>query len=163
MGEKLRIMLARMNYSATKTVPFYYINDKSCFVNLQGGGAEIYLSKGDIIKLTTDKALFAEGDNETLYVDYENITKVMKEGGIIFVDDGLISLKVVEIGSNYLQVEVLNDAKLGSKKGVNLPNVEVDLPAVSEQDKKDILFGVKHEVRVHSFICFLNTLLTCCR
>lgn len=156
-------MLARMNYSATKTVPFYYINDKSCFVNLQGGGAEIYLSKGDIIKLTTDKAFFAEGDNETLYVDYENITKVMKEGGIIFVDDGLISLKVVEIGSNYLQVEVLNDAKLGSKKGVNLPNVEVDLPAVSEQDKKDILFGVKHEVRVHSFICFLNTLLTCCR
>lgn len=111
-----------------------------------GGGAEINLSKGDIIKLTTDKAFFAEGDNETLYVDYENITKVMKEGGIIFVDDGLISLKVVEIGSNYLQVEVLNDAKLGSKKGVNLPNVEVDLPAVSEQDKKDILFGVKHEV-----------------
>lgn len=154
MGEKLRIMLARMNYSATKTVPFYYINDKSCFVNLQGGGAEIYLSKGDIIKLTTDKAFFSEGDNETLYVDYENITKVMKEGGIIFVDDGLISLKVVEIGSNYLQVEVLNDAKLGSKKGVNLPNVEVDLPAVSEQDKKDILFGVKHEVRVHSFIVF---------
>lgn len=152
-----------MNYSATKTVPFYYINDKSCFVNLQGGSAEIYLSKGDIIKLTTDKAFFSEGDNETLYVDYENITKVMKEGGIIFVDDGLISLKVVEIGSNYLQVEVLNDAKLGSKKGVNLPNVEVDLPAVSEQDKKDILFGVKHEVRVHSFICFLNTLLTCCR
>lgn len=111
-----------------------------------GGSAEIYLSKGDIIKLTTDKAFFSEGDNETLYVDYENITKVMKEGGIIFVDDGLISLKVVEIGSNYLQVEVLNDAKLGSKKGVNLPNVEVDLPAVSEQDKKDILFGVKHEV-----------------
>lgn len=111
-----------------------------------GGSAEIHLSKGDIIKLTTDKAFFAEGDNETLYVDYENITKVMNEGGIIFVDDGLISLKVVEIGSNYLQVEVLNDAKLGSKKGVNLPNVEVDLPAVSEQDKKDILFGVKHEV-----------------
>lgn len=111
-----------------------------------GGSAEIHFSKGDIIKLTTDKAFFAEGDNETLYVDYENITKVMKEGGIIFVDDGLISLKVVEIGSNYLQVEVLNDAKLGSKKGVNLPNVEVDLPAVSEQDKKDILFGVKHEV-----------------
>lgn len=114
---------------------------------LKGGGtAEISLSKGDILKLTTDKAFFAEGDNTTLYVDYENITKVMKEGGIIYVDDGLISLKVREIGSNYLLVEVLNDSKLGSKKGVNLPNVEVDLPAVSEQDKKDILFGVKHEV-----------------
>lgn len=134
----------------------------SCFVYLQGGTAEISLSKGDILKLTTDKAFFAEGDNTTLYVDYENITKVMKEGGIIYVDDGLISLKVREIGSNYLLVEVLNDSKLGSKKGVNLPNVEVDLPAVSEQDKKDILFGVKHEVGLHSFICFLITILICC-
>ena len=57
----------------------------SCFVYLQGGTAEITLSKGDILKLTTDKAFFAEGDNTTLYVDYENITKVMKEGGIIYV------------------------------------------------------------------------------
>lgn len=82
----------------------------------------------------------------------------MKEEGIIYVDDGLISLKVVEIGPNYLLTKVLNDAKLGSKKGVNLPNIEVDLPAVSEQDKKDILFGVEQDVRLFYFVCF-NLLL----
>lgn len=48
-----------------------------------------------------DKVFFVEGDNEIFYVDYENIIKVMKEGGIIFVDDGLILFKVVEIGLNY--------------------------------------------------------------
>ena len=72
----------------------------------------------------------------------------MKEGQIIFVDDGLISLKVVEIGKTYLLTKVLNDAKLGSKKGVNLPEVEVDLPALSEQDIKDIHFGIEQEVRI---------------
>lgn len=77
----------------------------------------------------------------------------MKEGGIIYVDDGLISLQVVEIGATYLLTKVLNDGKLGSKKGVNLPNVEVDLPAVSEQDKKDIAFGVEQEVCI-SFYSF---------
>ena len=104
------------------------------------------MSKGDLLKLSTDKKYYDQGDENTIYVDYENITKVMKEGGIIYVDDGLISLQVGEISSTYLLTKVLNDGKLGSKKGVNLPNVEVDLPAVSEQDKKDIAFGVEHGV-----------------
>lgn len=56
----------------------------------------------------------------------------MKEEGIIFVDDGFILLKVVEIGIIYLLIKILNDVKLGSKKGVNLLNVEVDLLVVSE-------------------------------
>ena len=113
----------------------------------QGGNAEISLSKGDLLKLSTDKKDYDQGNTQMIYVDYENITKVMKEGSIIYVDDGLISLRVVEIGTNYVLTKVLNEAKLGSKKGVNLPNCEVDLPAVSEQDKKDLLFGVEQEVR----------------
>jgi len=80
----------------------------------------------------------------------------MKLGGIIFVDDGLISLQVVEKGETYLLTKVLNDAKLSSKKGVNLPNVEVDLPALSEQDIKDLQFGVEHGV---SFIMNSKMLL----
>ena len=64
------------------------------------------------------------------------------------MDDGLISLKVVEIGKSHLLTRVLNNAKLGSKKGVNLPDVEVDLPALSEQDIKDIHFGVEQGVGV---------------
>ena len=121
---------------------------KACCYLLQGGSGEISLEKDELLKFSTDKAHYDQGDENTIFVDYQNITNVVKEGQIIFVDDGLISLKVVKIGKSYLLTTVLNNAKLGSKKGVNLPDVEVDLPALSEQDIKDIHFGVEHGVSV---------------
>lgn len=66
---------------------------------LEGGGsAEIELNKGEKIKLTTDTALTDKGNKDCIFVDYTNIVKVVQVGSKIFVDDGLISLIVVEIG-----------------------------------------------------------------
>ncbi|XP_022905593.1 pyruvate kinase-like [Onthophagus taurus] len=114
---------------------------------LEGGpSAEVELVKGEEIKVTTDKAYAEKSSAQVLYVDYDNITSVCQPDNHIFIDDGLMSLKVGSIQGQTMVCTVDNGGKLGSKKGVNLPGVNVDLPAVSEKDKADLQFGVEQGV-----------------
>uniref|UniRef100_A0A1D1XJG8 Pyruvate kinase n=1 Tax=Anthurium amnicola TaxID=1678845 RepID=A0A1D1XJG8_9ARAE len=85
-------------------------------------------------------------DLKIMYVDYKNLPKVIEVGKLIYVDDGVLSFEVLEIHDDHVKVKALNNGKLSSKKGVNLPDTDVDLPAVSEKDKNDLLFGVENNV-----------------
>lgn len=114
---------------------------------LEGGAsAEIELKKGDTIRLTTNKAYAEKGTGKIVFVDYSNIVNVIKPKNRIFVDDGLISLIAEEVTGDTLVCTIENGGSLGSRKGVNLPGVPVDLPAVSEKDKADLQFGVEQDV-----------------
>ncbi|RYP81600.1 hypothetical protein DL769_001928 [Monosporascus sp. CRB-8-3] len=111
------------------------------------GDVDLELKAGTIMNITTDEKYATSCDTENLYVDYKNITKVIEPGRIIYVDDGIQAFKVLEIiDDQTLKVEALNNGYISSKKGVNLPNTDVDLPALSEKDKSDLRFGVKNNV-----------------
>ncbi|XP_034484543.1 pyruvate kinase-like [Drosophila innubila] len=111
-----------------------------------GETAVIDLKQGDTIKLSTNIELETKCSKEMLYVNYENLPKIVKPCDLIFLDDGLISLMVKEVAGAEVLCEVLNSGKLGSRKGVNLPGLPVDLPSISDQDKADIKFGVDQNV-----------------
>ena len=68
----------------------------------QGGTAEVLLSQGDTIKLSIDKKYYECGDKDTIYVDYTQIVDTLSIGDLVYIDDGLISTKVVAKGMDYL-------------------------------------------------------------
>lgn len=81
------------------------------------------------------------------YVDYKNITKVIEPGKLIYIDDGIQSFEVLKIiDDQTLRLRALNNGQISSRKGVNLPGTDVDLPALSKKDIADLQFGVKNKV-----------------
>ena len=108
------------------------------------GGKEVMLSAGQKFVVTTDRTVV--GNKDIVSVDYANLPKVVSPGNHLLIDDGLIDCLVKECTETEVICEVANAGLLGETKGVNLPSVIVDLPAVTEKDKEDILFGMKHSV-----------------
>lgn len=93
------------------------------------------------------------------YVDYKNITKVIAPGRVIYVDDGVLAFEVLEIvDEKNIKARARNNGYISSRKGVNLPNTDVDLPALSEKDKNDLRFGVKNNVDM-VFACEFSRLV----
>lgn len=109
------------------------------------GGIDVRLTRGQTLTLTTNLDHYEKGDKDTLFVDYKNITKVLQPGNVVLIDDGLIGCYVQSVDdvAGTVTTTVQNSALLGERKGVNLPNVVVDLPALTDKDKEDLQFGVK--------------------
>jgi pyruvate kinase len=111
------------------------------------GDEDIPIAAGTELNITTDDKYATACDEKNMYVDYKNITKVIEKGRIIYVDDGVLSFEVLGIKDEQtLHVRCLNNGKISSKKGVNLPKTDIDLPPLSEKDKNDLRFGVKNGV-----------------
>ncbi len=105
---------------------------------------KIKLKKGNSFIFTTEKC---EGTEERAYMTYQNFPKDVKVGEKILVDDGKLLFEVTATDNDKEVVaKVLRGGKLKSKKGVNLPNTAISLPALTEKDRKDALFAISLDV-----------------
>ena len=108
------------------------------------------LKDGQKVKLEAGKQFVLgigdfEGDSTKVAITYETLYKDVKPGNRILIDDGLIELEVKAIKETDIVCDILNGGELGEKKGVNVPYVKVNLPGITEQDKKDIIFGIEQK------------------
>ena len=101
---------------------------------------KVSLVAGQEFTLTTDDI---EGDNTKVAVTYMDLPNDVKIGSTVLIDDGLVGLTVVDIKGSDVICTVNNSAELGSRKGVNLPDIHINLPALTEKDIDDIKFGVE--------------------
>ena len=104
----------------------------------------VTLNEGDTFIFTTTKCV---GTKEKAYMTYQNFPKDVEVGEQILVDDGKLLFEVTATDrDSIVKTNVLRAGKLKSKKGVNLPNTKISLPALTEKDIKDALFAIKMEV-----------------
>ena len=105
---------------------------------------EVTLQAGDIFTLTTRDV---EGDETIVSVTYEGLPNDVSKGTRILIDDGLVELEVLEIvNGTDIRCKVLNGGTIKNRKGVNVPNISINLPAVTEKDVEDIKFGIENDV-----------------
>lgn len=103
--------------------------------------APILLKAGDTFTLVNEDI---EGDVSKVSVSYKELYNDVEIGTKILVDDGLIALEVTEIKGKDLVCKILNGGKLGNRKGINIPGVHLNLPALKEKDIQDLVDGAKH-------------------
>ncbi|KAH8283511.1 hypothetical protein KR018_004634, partial [Drosophila ironensis] len=104
---------------------------------------DVFLRSGDNIRLSINRDLYDKGNKEAVYVDYANIINLTKTGDRLFIDDGKLLLHIMEVGVDGLLCEVIQGGQLNNNCNVILPEIEIDLPSVSEKDMYDIQFSMK--------------------
>ncbi len=110
--------------------------------DFENGAAELVVDQEFI--LTTRDIL---GSSKIAGVTYEGFAKDIKPGDTVLIDDGLISLEVTEtINDTDLRCVVKNGGTVKNKKGINVPNIKINLPALTERDIDDINFGIKNGI-----------------
>lgn len=107
---------------------------------------------GEIVKV------FGRPDVDTTHdiinVSYVDIARDLKVGNDILIDDGALDLRVIDVIGPMLVAQVMNDGVLGAHKSVNIPGRHIDLPALTEKDKHNILFAIEQDIDfiAHSFV-----------
>ena len=102
---------------------------------------EIQLQKGEAFQLCFDDLL---GDEKKVSVSYKSLYQDVKRGTRVLINDGLVELEVCDMNDKNINCIVLNGGIISNNKGVNVPNVKINLPPVFEKDVEDIKFGIEN-------------------
>ena len=103
----------------------------------------VHIKKGAQLVLTSKKV---PGSSSEVQVQYPHLTKDLKRGDRVLIDDGLIRLRVLRIEKGSVITRVIEGGELKERKGVNFPGVRTSVPALTRQDRADILYGITLEV-----------------
>jgi pyruvate kinase len=107
-------------------------------------GGSMLVEEGEILTFTNTKLV---GNKERIYVSYPNLHEDVKIGNIIMIDDGKLEVKVMSIEKNHdVKVQVKLGGILSSKKGLNLPDTKISLPAITEKDELDLAFIIEQKL-----------------
>jgi pyruvate kinase len=101
----------------------------------------VQLRAGDTFTLTTREV---EGDEKMVSITYQDLTKDLKAGARVLIDDGLVELRAEEVTDTDIVCTVINGGQVSNHKGINVPGTQLSMPFISEQDRADIIFGIEH-------------------
>lgn len=114
---------------------------------------EAVLKKGKVVTIVTKKVL---GNDQKFTINYKNLFRDVKKGHRILLNDGKQELLVVKSGKDFLEAKVIVGGFVRDRRGVNLPDSEMSISALTKKDKEDVKFGIKHKVEFIAF-SFVNT------
>lgn len=128
------------------------IDTKGPEVRTTSVATPIKYKTGEIVKIFGRPEM--DSSHDIVNVSYSDITKDVKVGDDLLFDDGALDMKVIENVGPMLVAQVQNDGELGAHKSVNVPGEHIDLPALTERDKQNILFAIEQDIDfiAHSFV-----------
>ena len=128
------------------------IDTKGPEVRTTSVAEEIPYKTGEMVKIFGRPNM--DTTHDIVNVSYTDITKDVHEGDDVLFDDGALDMKVISNEGPMLIARVMNDGKLGAHKSVNVPGEHIDLPALTEKDKRNILFAIDQNLDfiAHSFV-----------
>ncbi len=106
-------------------------------------GGKVEVKAGDFFTLTTRDIV---GDSTITSITYKDLYKDVQVGTHILIDDGLIELEVTSISGEDILCTVITGGPISNHKGINVPDVHLNMPYLSEADESDILFGIEQDV-----------------
>ena len=159
---KEQIQLIRALYEENE----WYV---AVLADLQGPKLRVGVMKeGTVLKdgqefiFTTEEC---EGDSKKAFMTYQSFPKDVKQGEQILVDDGKLLFEVISTDKKSKVItKVLVGGSLSSKKGVNLPNTNISLPALTDKDRKDAIFALQAsnvKIRIYGFVYLMKYLYFC--